>query len=94
MPFEKAEGSCERTELRLADENVDVLGHEYVREHEEVVSAAELFERGEKDGAGVVVCEVREALVTTEGEEVVVPFSLEALQTAWHEGVVPVRRPW
>jgi hypothetical protein len=94
LPFKNAEGGCERTELRLADEKVDVLGHEDVREHEEVVSASELFERVEKDGAGVVICQVREALVTTEGEEVVVAFSLETLQTARHEGVVPVRTPW
>lgn len=44
-----------------------MLGHEDVREDLEIVSAPEFFEGLEEDGAGVVVCEVWEALVATEG---------------------------
>jgi hypothetical protein len=63
---------------------VDVLGHEDVTEEEKLVTLAESFESLLKDGAGVVVVEVGETVVTTEGEEVVVAFGLISLKMARH----------
>ncbi len=61
-----------------------MLGHEDVGEEEELVALAEGFESVEEDRSGMVVVEVGESLVTTEGEEVVVAFGLVTLQTAGH----------
>lgn len=61
-----------------------MLGHEDVAEEEKLVALAEPFEGSEEGDAGAVVVEVGEAMVTTEGEEVVVAFGLIALQSAGH----------
>jgi hypothetical protein len=61
-----------------------MLRHEDVAEEVELVALAEPFERGEEGDAGVVVVQVGEPVVTTEGEEVVVAFGLVTLQTARH----------
>jgi hypothetical protein len=63
---------------------MDVLGHENVAEDVEIVSQAELFESFEEDCAGVVVVEVWETLITTEGNEVVVAEAVIALESARH----------
>jgi hypothetical protein len=39
----------------------------------------------QKDESGVIVVEIREPVITTESQEVVVAFVLVALQTAGHE---------
>ena len=61
-----------------------MLGHEDVGEEEELVTLAEGFECVQEDRSGMVVVEVGEPVVTTEGEEVVVAFGLVTLQAAWH----------
>jgi len=63
---------------------MDVFGHEDVAEDVEIVPQPELFESFEKDCAGVVVVEVRETPITTEGDEVVVAEAVIALETARH----------
>lgn len=70
--------------FRFAEEKVDVFGHKNISEDQELVTVTECFEGVEKDGAGVIVVEVGEAVVTTEGEEVMVAFGLVSLQTARH----------
>jgi hypothetical protein len=63
---------------------VDVLRHEDVAVEEELVTSAEGFECVEKDSSGVIVIQVRESVVTTEGEEVEMAFGLVSFQTAGH----------
>lgn len=71
-------------ELRFGEEQMDMLGHEDVAEEEELVTLAEGFELVQEGGPGIVIVEVRQTVVTTEGEEVEVAFGLVTLQTAWH----------
>ena len=68
---------------------MDVLGHEDITEDVELVSFPEAVEGIEKDGAGVIVVEVRETVAATEGDEVVVAEGVIALQTARHLGMIP-----
>jgi hypothetical protein len=63
---------------------MDVFGHEDVAEDVEMVPLTELFEGFEEDCTGVVVVEVRETVITTEGDEVVVAEAVIALETARH----------
>jgi hypothetical protein len=63
---------------------VDVLGHEDVAEDVEAVTDAEFFEGVFEGEAGVVVIEEWKAVVTTEGDEVLVAEGLVALKTAGH----------
>jgi hypothetical protein len=49
-----------------------------------LVTVSESFEGIQEDGAGVGVVEIREAVVTTEGDEMIVAFGLVSLQTAGH----------
>jgi hypothetical protein len=52
------------------------------------VSLTESFEDFFEDDAGVIVVQVWETSVTTEGNEVIVSFGLVTLQTARHEVIV------
>ena len=70
--------------FRLAEQEVNVFGHEDVAEDVEIVPQTELFESFEKDCAGAVVVEVGETLITTEGDEVVVAEAVIALEAARH----------
>ena len=56
-----------------------MVRHEDVAEDFELVAEAELFEFGFEDGFGLVCVEVVEALVATEGDEVVASLSLVSL---------------
>jgi len=72
--------------LRLADEKVDVLGHEDVAEDVETVTDTKFLEGFFEDDAGVVVVEEWEPLMTTEGDEVVMAEGVVTLEAAWHWG--------
>jgi hypothetical protein len=61
-----------------------MLRHEDVAEEVELVALAESLKGVEEGDTGVVVVQVGEPVVTTEGEEVVVAFGLVTLQTAGH----------
>jgi len=61
-----------------------VFGHDDVAEDAEVVALAGEFERVEEDVSGVWGVEVGFAIVTTEGDEVVVAFFLVTLQAQRH----------
>ncbi len=68
----------------LAEQEVDVLGHKDVAEDVEMVPPTEMFESFEEDCAAVVVVEVRETVITTEGDKVVVAEGVITLETARH----------
>jgi hypothetical protein len=68
---------------------VDVLGHEHIAEDVELVPLPETLESIEEDDASVVVIQIRETLVTTEGDEVVVAEGVVTLETARHLGMIP-----
>jgi hypothetical protein len=84
LSLQDTECVVEPLELGFAEKQVDVLGHEYVPEDEELVTLAEGFECVQEDRSGVVVVEVGESVVTTEGEEMEMAFGLVALKTAGH----------
>jgi hypothetical protein len=84
LGLEDSYGCGQRVELRFGEEQVDVLGHDDVAEEEELVSLADSFEGFFEDDAGVVVVEIREPVVTTEVDGVVVALGLVSLQTARH----------
>lgn len=87
LAFEDVQGAGEGPGFRFAEEEMDVLGHEDVAEDVEAVASPELFECGFEGGAGVVVAEKRETLVTAEGDEVVVAFGLVAPEIFGHVGL-------
>lgn len=84
LGFEGTEDAAEGGLGWLAEEQVDVLGHEDVAEDVKLVLLSYAFEGVEEDGAGVVVVEVGETVVTTEGDEVVVAESVVSLKVARH----------
>jgi hypothetical protein len=83
--LEDADGCREWAAFRFGQEKVDMLRHEDVAEEVELVALAKSFEGVEESDAGVVVVQVGEPVVATEGEEVTVAFGLVTLQTAGHE---------
>ena len=91
LGFEGAEDVFELVFFWFAEQQVDVLGHKDVAVNVEGVALTSGFEDFLEDGAGVVVVEVGEPLVATEGDEVVVVESVETLQTARH-GVMVLER--
>jgi hypothetical protein len=78
---DKASHGGTRIEARIKKKEglMNVLGHEDVAVEEELVTAAEGFEGVQEDGSGVVVVEIREPVVRTEGEEVEMAFGLVSL---------------
>jgi hypothetical protein len=61
-----------------------MLGHEDVAVKEELVTHTEGFEDVEEIDSAVVVVQVGEAVITTEGEEMELAFGLVALKAAGH----------
>ena len=61
-----------------------MLGHEDVAVKEELVTHTEGFEDVEDIDSAVVVVQVGEAVITTEGEEMEMAFGLVALEAAGH----------
>jgi hypothetical protein len=93
LSLEDAQGGLHGVELRFAEEKVDVLGHEDVAEEVELVPLTESFEDFFEEDAGVIVVQVWETPVATEGDEVVVSFGLVTLETARHEVIVTSEIP-
>jgi len=56
-----------------------VVRHQDVAEEIELMTLAKLFQFAFKEDTGGVVVEVREPMVTTEGDEVVAAFGLVSL---------------
>jgi hypothetical protein len=65
-----------------------VFGHKNITEDVELVSLPETLESIEEDDAGVVVVEVRETLVTTERDEMVMAEGMVTLEAARHLGMI------
>ena len=65
-----------------------MLRHQDVAEDIKLVSLTDGFEIFKEGGSCFVGVEVGEPPITTEGDEVIVAFSLESLQVARHEGIV------
>jgi hypothetical protein len=86
--LEGLDGFGKRLGFGFAQEKVDVFGHDDVAEDIEVVASAGGFEGFEEEVAGGGGVEVGEAVITTEGEEVVVAFSLIAMEALGHGGIV------
>ncbi len=82
--FEDVESYSQGVGFGFGDEEMDVLGHEDVAVEKETVTSAESFEFFEECGAGVVVVEVGEPTVATEGDEVVVTLVLIAFEAGGH----------
>ena len=61
-----------------------MLGHKDVAEELELVALAEPLEDVEEGDAGVVVVEIGEPVVTTEGEEMQMAVGLVTLEAAGH----------
>ena len=56
--FEYVQGDGERMELWFTDKKVNVLGHEDISEHVELMAGAKLFQFFEVGGTGAIVVEV------------------------------------
>ncbi len=63
-----------------------MFGHHDVTGYREFVLDPRRLQRMEEDGYGLVAAEVREPVITTEGEEVEVAVLLVSLQMRWHDG--------
>jgi hypothetical protein len=59
-----------RLDLRFADQQVNVLGHDHVPGHHEMVSPAHLFQHSEKKIAPARRAQQRLPPITTAGDEV------------------------
>src|SRR5271157_1448208 len=75
-------GAGQRSVLRLADQQMHVLGHDHVTDEIEVVSPSALFQRDFKQMHRTWTCQQRLTLVATEGDEVKLACFLIALQSA------------
>jgi hypothetical protein len=84
LSLEGSQSIAKPMEFWFAEEHVDVLGHEDIAVEKELVASAEGFEGVEEGDAGVIVIQVGEAVVTTEGEEVEMAFGLVSLETTGH----------
>jgi hypothetical protein len=89
--FQGLEGFGEWVFGRLAEEQVDVLGHDDVAEDFEVIAFAGEFEGVLEDVSGCGGVEVGFAVVTTEGDEVVVALLLVSLEVERHGWVLVYR---
>src|SRR5271157_3211799 len=77
-------GAGQRSVLRLADQQMHVLGHDHVTDEIEVVSPSALFQRDFKQMHRTWTCQQRLTLVATEGDEVKLACFLIALQSVRH----------
>ena len=88
LALEDAESGIESPDLRLADEEVDVFGHQDVAVDVEAVLLAAGFQDFFETDAGGVVVKEGEAAITAEGDEMKMALMLVALQTGRHRVIV------
>jgi hypothetical protein len=72
--------------LGFADEKMNVLGHDDVADHGELIVAGGLFKSAEEHVAPRRLGEELPASVATERDEVQVVGTVVAFEAAWHEG--------
>jgi hypothetical protein len=82
--LQNAEGVGEVLPLWFTDQQMDVLRHQDVAKDEKLVSSANLFEGFFEGCTGFVVGKIGLALMTAEGDEVMMTFGLVSLQVARH----------
>jgi hypothetical protein len=61
---------CKRRDLRFSDEQVDMLGHQYVSGDHELILLPDSFQFVLEDGVCVGSRQERKSVITTEGDEV------------------------
>src|SRR5271157_6417479 len=77
-------GAGQRSVLRLADQQMHVLGHDHVTDEIEVVAPSALFQRDFKQVHRARTGQQWVTLIATEGDEVKLACFLIALQSARH----------
>ena len=82
--FENLHDRGGRAALGLTDEQVYVIGHGHVTDHDELVALAHLFQNLQKQVAAARGGEPALTMVTTAGEKVQVIISVVALQACRH----------
>ena len=70
--------------MRLADQQMNVLGHDHVAEDGELILLSHLLQNSEKQVAPPRTAEQRLALATTAGDEMQVAISIVACQVPRH----------
>jgi hypothetical protein len=70
--------------FRLADEQMDVFGHDDIADDHEVETLANLFEDFEEQVAPARTCQPGLAMITTTGERVEIVVAGVALETGGH----------
>lgn len=88
LSLQDSESCGERLPRWLGEKQVNVLGHEDVAEEIKAVTLPDSFQCLLEEDAGLIIDEVGETPIATEGDEVVAPFSLIALQAVRHGSIV------
>ena len=73
-----------RPDFRLADQNVEVLGHDHVADNLKPILPPNLLEDSQENIARTPTSQKRCAFVATAGNEVKVMMTVNALQTRRH----------
>ena len=68
----------------LAQQQVDVFGHDDVSEDDEAVAAADLFEKVEEEVAAAFASQQGSTLIATAGDEVEITGTVVAAQSSGH----------
>ena len=84
--FEKMHRIGQSFRTRLANQQVNVFGHDDVSVNAHLEAQSHAFERLNKEVIDMRRCEVRAPLVTTECEEMGLPGFVESSQSARHAG--------
>lgn len=74
--------------LGLTQKQMDVFGHENVSEEVKLVPLSDAFEDVKEDSARRIGIQIRQAMMTTEGKEVVMAFGLVSLEMERHAHMV------
>src|ERR1700692_4859915 len=70
--------------LRLGHQQMNMLRHDHIADHDEAVALASLFENGEKSIAGFVGSKKWQSPITRAGDKVQVVSAVGAVQAGGH----------
>jgi len=76
----------QRISFRFAEQQVDMLRHDYVPVNVESVTAAHSLRRRLEDSAACVCCKQATAMVTAECDEMTLATVVKPCWSPWHEG--------
>jgi len=85
--LQRLDGHSERCSLWLADQQVNMLWHDYIAVHAKPEAASDTFERGLEGARRRLRGERRRAMVAAEGDKVSLAGLVKALQSPGHETV-------